>query len=200
MIAPERLALDQLQRMRSMTALYHRQFFRDVQFEVFVITALFVAGFTVTEAAFLLIPVVALYGAVQTAFDANYLHFARHYSARLEGYLNKQAEEEVLVGGRLENTFLYPLHETKIVTAGFGRSFTYFGFVTLFFTAFGLLSYVFGLLLGWSWLGVQGDGWSSFYFLSLAVLTTLALLVGWWWFVYGEGERRLAAVLDSVFH
>lgn len=201
MVDPLRLASDQLSRMRGMTALYHKQFFRDIQFQILLITALFVIGFWAdVPAVFLLVPVVAIFGAVQAAFDASYLHFARHYAARLETHLNQQAETEILVGARLENTYLYPLHETKIVTAAFGASFTWFGFVTLFITALGALSYVFGLFLGWRWLVDQGDDWFTFYMVALLGVTAAALVVGWWWFVRGEGERRLAAVLDSVFH
>ena len=70
--------------MRGMTRYYHEQFFSDIRLQVLVTVALFVVGFWEVEGAFLLIPVVALYGAVQTAFDASYLIFARQYAARLE--------------------------------------------------------------------------------------------------------------------
>ncbi|MDH3540930.1 MAG: hypothetical protein OEP52_13080 [Acidimicrobiia bacterium] len=193
------IAADQLGRMRGMTRYYHERFFSDIRLQVVLTVALFVVGFWEVEAAFLLIPVVALYGAVQSAFDASYLIFARHYAARLEGYINERLEAPVLVAAELETSYLFPLDDMKIVTAAFGSSFSYFSFVTLFFTALGLLTYSFGLALGLPFLDAAGGGWALAYLTSLLLTTLGALLVGWWWFVAGAGERRLRAVLENRF-
>ena len=150
MDATLKTAADQLGRMRGMTRYYHERFFSDIRLQVVLSIALFGVGFWGVEAAFLLIPVVALYGAVQTAFDASYLIFARQYASRLEGYINAAA---------LERDYLFPLDERKIVTAAFGPGFSYFGFVTLFFTALGIVTYLFGLALGLSFLFDAGDAW-----------------------------------------
>jgi hypothetical protein len=194
-----RIAADQLARMRGMTRFYHERFFSDIRLQVVLTVALFVIGFWEVEGAFLLIPVVALYGAVQTAFDASYLIFARQYAARLEGYLNSHLDSPVLVAAELEREYLFPLDDTKIVTAAFGSGFTYFGFVTLFFTSLGVVTYLFGLALGLQFLDGAGDLWAPAYLISLATLTLAALGVGWWWFVTGEGERRLREILDTTF-
>jgi hypothetical protein len=61
----------QLSRMRAMTAMYHRRFFLDVNPTTVLILVLFVVGWWGVEEAFLLVPVVALIGAVQTAFDSS---------------------------------------------------------------------------------------------------------------------------------
>jgi hypothetical protein len=37
------------------------------------------------------------------------------------------------------------------------------------------------------------------YLISLFAMTLGALSVGWWWFVGGEGERRLRSILDASF-
>ena len=195
----ERVAADQLSRMRGMTRYYHERFFSDIRLQVVSTVVLFVVGFWQVEGAFLLIPVVALYGAVQTAFDASYLIFARQYAARLEGFLNERLDTPVLVAAELERQYLFPLDDRKIVTAAFGQSFSYFGFVTLFFTALGIASYVFGLALGLPFLDAVGDGWTVAYLATLFGLTIAALVVGWWWFVGGEGERRLRSILDASF-
>ena len=194
-----RIAAAQLGRMRGMTRYYHEQFFSDIRLQVVVSIALFAVGFWEVEGAFLLVPVVVLYGAVQTAFDASYLIFARQYALRLETYINARLDDRVLVAAELEEQYLFPLNDTKIVTAAFGAGFTWFGFVTLFFTALGVLSYIFGLVLGLPFLDAAGDEWTVAYLVSLFAVTLSALAVGWWWFVRGEGERRLRSILDASF-
>ena len=194
-----KIASDQLGRMRGMTRYYHERFFADIRLQVVLTVALFVVGFWEVEGAFLLIPVVALYGAVQTAFDASYLIFARHYSARLENYINQRLDDPVLVAAELERSYLFPLDDMKVVTAAFGSSFSYFSFVTLFFTALGVSTYAFGLALGLPFLDAAGSGWTVAYLSGLSLVTLAALLVGWWWFVAGAGERRLRAILDDRF-
>ncbi len=192
------LAANQLGRMRGMTLEYHRRFFGDVRMVLVVTVTLFVLGFWEVPAAFLLIPFVALYGAVQTAFDASYLIFARHYAARLEALIDTRTGETVHVAAQMEDVYLFPLDQTKIVTAAFGPGFTWFGFVTLFYTALGVAGAGFGLALGWvTYLGDQQTGWQLAYLLTVAALTTVTLFTGVWWFVGGEGERRLRTVLDG---
>ncbi|HSF84169.1 MAG TPA: hypothetical protein VLG28_00745 [Acidimicrobiia bacterium] len=193
-----RLASEQLSRMRGMTVEYHRRFFSDIRVAIVVISALFVAGFWEVPEAFLLIPVVALYTAVQTAFDASYLIFARHYAAALETDLNRQLGTRLHVGGELENTYLFPLNERKIVTAAAGSGFSWFGFVTLFYTLLGLGAGLFGLALGWtSVLTDAAPGWQWGYLGSLGLLAFAALATGFWWFVGGAGEARLHRVLED---
>jgi hypothetical protein len=195
---PMRLATMQLSRMRGMTVEYHRRFFGDIRFAVLSITALFVVGFWEVPAAFLLIPVIAIYTAVQTAFDASYLIFARQYAARLERYLNARAGETIHVGAMMEDAYLFPLDVRKIVTAAPGRGFSWFGFVTLFQTALGVAAAGFGTALGYTnFLQLQAGSWDGVYFTTILVLAGAALAVGVWWFVGGEGERRLREVLAA---
>lgn len=193
-----RLAAAQLSRMRGMTVEYHRRFFGDIRFAIVTMGGLFVLGFWTVPAAFLLVPVVALYSAVQTAFDASYLIFARQYAARLERYLNERTGETIHVGAAMEEAYLFPLDVRKIVTAAGGRGFTWFGFVTLFYTALGLAAAGFGLALGYTqFLHFESGSWTGAYLAVLVVLAVLALGVGAWWFVSGEGEGRLREALDQ---
>jgi len=89
----------------------------------------------------LLVPVVALFGATMTAFDASYLLFARHYAARLEADLNAAVGDGTLLAAQIEATYLFPLNERKVVVVAFGSGFTWFGFMTLFITAFGVAAF-----------------------------------------------------------
>lgn len=194
-----RLAASQLGRMRGMTAMYHRRFFMDVNITTVLLLALFVVGWAGVAEAFLLIPVVALIGATQTAFDASYLTFARWYATYLERYLNRSAGDRVLVAAELESTYLYELGSPKIVTIPVAGGFSWFSYMTIFYTLIGVIGFAFGLLLGWQTLLDAPTGIMVLYIVALFGLTASALVVGIWWFVSGEGERRLERVLEERF-
>lgn len=189
----------QLSRMRGMTAMYHRRFFLDVNLTTVLVLALFIVGWWGVEQAFLLVPVVALIGAVQTAFDSAYLVFARWFAAYLERYLNELLGERIHVGAELETTYLFELGTRKVVTIPIGGGFTWFSYVTIFYTVIGAFAYVFGLVLGWDTLTSAPLPIAILYFFGLFGLTIASMLVGIWWFVGGEGERRLQRVLDGRF-
>ena len=194
-IDPTRIAAQQLGRMRGMTRYSHERFFSDIRVSTIVSIGLFLVGWWGIGEAFLLIPVVALLGATTTAFDASYLIFARHYAAKLEKQLNEAMGEEILVAAQLEDSYLFPLNETKLVTATYSP-FSWFSFMTLFFTALGMITFGFGLALGLPVLSDHGDDWLAWYLTLLAVLTWSALFVGYWWFVGGAGEKRLSDILE----
>jgi hypothetical protein len=194
------LAARQLARMRGMNAAYHRRFFSDVRFSVVVILLTLLAGATWERWMFLAVPFLALAGAAQTAFDASYLLFSRQYASRLERYLDDRVGEDVLIAHRLEDAYLFPLDSRKVVTLAFGRGFTWFGFMTLFYTLLGVLAYLVGLGLSLDVLTDHGStSLAATYLGVLFGLTILAIVVGGWWFVGGEGERRLRTVLDDAF-
>ncbi|HSM01927.1 MAG TPA: hypothetical protein VK960_05755 [Acidimicrobiia bacterium] len=180
--------------MRGMTALYHRFFFRDVWLTGLTYLVLLLAADLGAKRAAAALPFVALLGAVMTAFDASYLVFARQYSIRLERLLNETVGQQILVGGELEDVYLFRLDGTKVVTIGL--PFTWFGFVTVFLTALGAVAYAAGVALA-----IDAVAGSARLLLvgSLGALTAAALAVGIWWFVAGVGERRLREVLDRHF-
>lgn len=189
----------QLGRMRGMTRFYHERFFSDTRFTAIAVLVLLLVGWWGVPEAFLLIPVVALVGANQTAFDASYLYFARHYAARLETEINRRADRPLLVGAELEDSYLFPLSTTRLVGVAGGAGFSWFGWMTILYTLLGMGAYVAGLLLGWSTLLDAGRVWTAGYLVALALATVASLGVGWWWFVAGVGEARLGAILDRSF-
>ena len=193
------MAAAQLARMRGMTAMYHRRFFLDVNVTTVLIVGLLVVGWLGADPAFLVIPVVALMGAVQTAFDASYLTFARWYASYLEPYLNEQVGERIYVAAEMEAAYLYPLGSPKIVTIPVAGGFTWFSFVTIFYTVLGAFAYLFGLILGWDTLVGAPVGVAVLYTVGLFGVTFAAFAVGVWWFAAGAGERRLEQVLDTRF-
>lgn len=182
--------------MRGMNRYYHERFFSDIRMSTLGAMALFIVGWWGVGEAFLLIPVVALLGATLTAFDASYLIFARHYAAKLERDINSTVGSEVLLAAKLEDSYLFPLNQTKLVTASLSP-FSWFSFMTLFFTALGVMAYAFGLALGLPVLTDHGGNWLAWYLTALAIVTWAALFVGAWWFVGGAGEKRLSDILEA---
>jgi hypothetical protein len=193
------IAAQQLGRMRGMTALYHRRFFFDINLTTVVTFALFIVGWWGIPEAFLLIPVTALIGAVQTAFDASYLIFARTYAARLEAFINDELDAHVLAAAAMEDAYLFPLGTRKVVSVPLDGTFSWFAFVTLFYTIVGAASFAFGLALGWDTLRSGSEAMGALYLVLLIGLGIGAIATGVWWFVGGTGERRLQRVLDAAF-
>jgi hypothetical protein len=180
-----------------MTRLYHERFFADIRFSTVTMLGLFVVGWWGVPEAFALVPVVALLGATSTAFDASYLVFARQYAARLERVVDPDGH--TLIASRLEEAYLFPLDRPKIVTLRFGADFSWFGFMTLFYTLLGIAAAGFGVALAVPVLSDHGSTWLAAYIVTLGALTLAALAVGAWWFAAGVGERRLRSILDDVF-
>lgn len=190
------LAHAQLQRMRAMTRYYHGRFFSDTRVVAASVLLLFVLGFWQVPEAFLLIPIVALLGANQTAFDASYLFMARRYAAALEAFLNDAMRKKVLIGSELEERYLVPLTGKNAVGVSIGGGFSWFGWMTVLYTMLGVVSSVAGVVLGWETL----SGWGVVAYSGIVgVLTVSSLAVGWWWFVAGTGQRRLDEVVEATF-
>ncbi len=190
------LAHDQLGRMRGMTRYYHHRFFSDTRATAVGVLALFLVGFWGVPQAFLLIPIVTLLGANQTAFDASYLFMARRYAAALESEINDAMRKRVLVGSDLEERYLLSLADNRLVGVALGGSFSWFGWMTVLYTTLGVFAFVAGLWLGWDELGGIA---LPLYLLAVGGLTITSLFVGRWWFVRGEGQSRLDEVIETRF-
>lgn len=182
-----------------MNAKYHARFFADVRYSVTACLGLFVVAAAVDGRLMALIPVVALIGAAQTAFDASYLIFSRQYATRLERWLNHELGTEVLVANRLEDAYLFPLDKPKVVTLAWGGDFSWFGFMTAFYTVIGASVYTVGLVGGAAAIASSSRLLGVSYLLAMGLITLVTLAVGWWWFPGGVGERRLRQILDEAF-
>lgn len=190
------LAHTQLQRMRGMTRYYHERFFTDTRYTAFGVIALLLIGFWDIPEAFLLVPLVALIGANQTAFDASYLFMARRYAAALEAEINSAMRRKILVGADLEDRYLVPLQGRRFVGVAFGAGFSWFGWMTVFYTLLGVSVSAWALLLAFDEVELS----IAFGYLTvLAILAFGSLIVGWWWFVSGTGQRRLDEVIETQF-
>lgn len=182
-----------------MVGMYHGLFFKDVRFALVVVVTMFGVGFWGVEEMFLLIPFVCIWAASQTAFDASYLIMARHYARALEAYLNNSSADGVLVAAELERAYLFPLDAPKVVTIPIRGGFSWFSFMTLLITTNGVISALAAIAFGQDVLTSWGSAATVVYYSLVGLLAAAAMGVGVWWFVMGEGERRLSAVLAERF-
>jgi len=180
----------QLNRIRGMNKYYHQQFLLDVRI-LFFFSSIFWYLSTDNNDVYYLLPIISLFGAVLLAFHAHYLIFSRNYSQFLEEKINKYSGKEILITHKLENSYLFPIQDKKLVVAKLGKNFTWFGFVTLFITMFGIFSYILSInkLLKMEY--------NQYYLIFLGVVTSVALLFGIWWFLLGKGEKILEKVFDE---
>ena len=179
-----------------MTRYYHERFFADIRYTALGVIVLLLLGFWSIAEAFLVVPVVALLGANQTAFDASYLFMARRYAAALEKEINGAMRRTILVGAELEDRYLVPLDSKRLVGVAFGSGFSWFGWMTVLYTVLGIMAFLLGLWLAWDVLDGPGR---LIYLLAVGGLSLGSLAVGWWWFVMGEGQQRLDDVIEQSF-
>jgi len=181
---------NQLKRMRSMNRFYHLQFLNDVRF-LFVIGLISIILSFTNEKVMYLIPLITLFGSVILAFHAYYLIFSRNYSEYIEKKINKLLEKDVYITHKLENRYFFPIQDKKIVVAKFGKDFSWFSFVTLFITFYGIILYMYGMYNIYITLN------SIYYFMFIILLTLVTFVTGYWWFINNEGETRLKSVYDE---
>ena len=177
----------QLTRMRQMNNFYHKQFLLDIRL-LFFFTIIFFYISSSNLNALIIIPYIALFGSVLLAFHAHYLIFSRNYSQFLEEKINNIYGNDILIAHKLENSYLFPIQENKIVVAKLGKEFTWFGFVTIFITFLGISSYVYCLIQ------LIIINYEVNYLIFLGLITLVTLFFGIWWFLLGNGEKRLEKI------
>ena len=181
---------DQLSRMRSMNRYYHDQFLIDVRV-LFILNTVFIFLSLGNSNALYLIPLISLFGSVILSFHAYFLIFSRQYTQFIEKRINNEYDEDILIAHKLENEYFFPINQKKIVVAVLNKGFTWFSFVTLFITAYGI-----GIFLFSSYqIYIKNLGLAYFYFIISLLLVTL--FIGVWWFVSGTGEKRLKKVFEK---
>ena len=151
---------EQLSRMRSMNRYYHDQFLLDVRI-LFIFNTLFIFLSLNNKNALYLIPLISLFGSVLLSFHAYFLIFSRNYSEFIEKKINSEYDENVLIAHELENDYFFPTQGRKIVVAVLNKGFTWFSFVTLFITLYGISSYI------WSMVQIVNNDLNMMYILSL---------------------------------
>ena len=181
---------DQLNRMRSMNRYYHDQFLLDVRV-LFILNTIFIFLSFENDNAFYLLPLISLFGSVLLSFHAYFLIFSRQYTEFIETEINKEFDQEILIAHKLENEYFFPINDKKIVVAILGKGFTWFSFVTLFITTYGIGTFLFSSYQ----IYIKNLGLVYFYvIIGLLLVTTF---IGVWWFVSGTGEQRLKKVFEK---
>ena len=173
-----------------MNRYYHDQFLLDVRI-LFIFNTVFIFLSLNNKNALYLIPLISLFGSVLLSFHAYFLIFSRHYSEFIEKKINSEYDENVLIAHELENDYFFPTQERKIVVAVFNKGFTWFSFVTLFITLYGISSFI------WSMIQIYNNDLNMIYIYLVSTITFITLVIGYWWFVSGTGEKRLEKVFNK---
>ena len=181
---------DQLSRMRSMNRYYHDQFLIDVRV-LFVLNTVFIYLSLGNLNALYLIPLISLFGSVILSFHAYFLIFSRQYTQFIEKRINNEYNEDILIAHELENEYFFPINQKKIVVAVLNKGFTWFSFVTLFITFYGVSTY------SWSIMQIFNNGMNIYFIYFILFITFVTLSVGFWWFLSGTGEKRLERVFEK---
>tara|TARA_B000000475_G_scaffold4921_1_gene4331 strand:- start:127 stop:696 length:570 start_codon:yes stop_codon:yes gene_type:complete len=181
---------NQLKRMRSMNKFYHLQFLKDVRYFFAISIISLIISFN-NETVLYLLPLISLFGSVMLAFHAYFLIFSRNYSEYLEKKINKQSNSEIFITHKLENSYFFPIQDKKIVVAKIGKEFSWFSFVTLFITFYGVALYVYAV---YNLVTLMN---SINYLVFIIILTLITFSVGYWWFVNNVGESRLRSIYDE---
>ena len=105
--------------------------------------------------------------------------------------INKITKSQVFITHELENRYFFPINDKKIVVAKIGKDFSWFSFVTLFITLYGLILYIYGMINIYN---VFND---TVTFYGIVILTAVTFAIGYWWFVNNTGEKRLREVYDN---
>ena len=178
---------EQLSRMRSMNKYYHDQFLIDVRV-LFILNTIFIFLSLGNPNALYLIPLISLFGSVILSFHAYFLIFSRQYTEFIEKRINNEYDEDILIAHELENEYFFPINQKKIVVAVLNKGFTWFSFVTLFITFYGVSTYA------WSIMKLFNNGMNTNFIYFILFITLVTLSVGFWWFLSGTGEKRLEKV------
>ena len=178
---------EQLSRMRSMNKYYHDQFLTDVRV-LFILNTVFIFLSLGNFNALYLIPLISLFGSVILSFHAYFLIFSRQYTEFIEKRINNEYDEEILIAHELENEYFFPINQKKIVVAVLNKGFTWFSFVTLFITFYGVSTYA------WSIMKLFDNNMNTNFIYFILFITLVTLSVGFWWFLSGTGEKRLEKV------
>ena len=181
---------NQLKRMRSMNKFYHLEFLKDVRYFFAISIISLIISFNNQNVLYLL-PLISLFGSVMLAFHAYFLIFSRNYSEYLEKKIDKQSNSEIFITHKLENSYFFPIQDKKIVVAKIGKEFSWFSFVTLFITFYGVALYVYAV---YNLVTLMN---SINYLVFIIILTLITFSVGYWWFVNNVGESRLRSIYDE---
>ena len=181
---------DQLSRMRSMNRYYHDQFLIDVRV-LFVFNTIFIFLSLGNLNALYLLPLISLFGSVILSFHAYFLIFSRHYTQFIEERINTEFDEDILIAHELENEYFFPINQKKIVVAVLNKGFTWFSFVTLFITFYGVSTFA------WSIYQIINNEMNINFVYFILLVTLVTLSVGFWWFLSGTGEKRLERIFKK---
>jgi magnesium-transporting ATPase (P-type) len=119
------------------------------------------------------------------------LIFSRQYTQFIEQRINTEFDEDILIAHELENEYFFPINQKKIVVAVLNKGFTWFSFVTLFITFYGVSTFA------WSIYQIINNEMNINFVYFILLVTLVTLSVGFWWFLSGTGEKRLERIFKK---
>ena len=173
-----------------MNRYYHDQFLIDVRV-LFVFNTIFIFLSLGNSNALYLLPLISLFGSVILSFHAYFLIFSRQYTQFIEKRINTEFDEDILIAHELENEYFFPINQKKIVVAVLNKGFTWFSFVTLFITFYGVSTFA------WSIYQIINNEMNINFVYFILLVTLVTLSVGFWWFLSGTGEKRLERIFKK---
>lgn len=182
----------QLERMRAMQYGYFTKFFAGLLLNGFAFVAIYLLPFT---AAHVLLPFWVLTAGVQSSFYLHFVDFARVHAAALEKRINALLGEELLVGGRLEEVYFYPLERPKFSGIILTHPSTFFSAFTVHWLFVWGFFFLVGLYRAWQGLGP----YLALYLALLGMWSAVNALYLAWYFIGQRDEKRIAKLLREVY-
>ena len=192
----------QLERMRGMHYGYYVQFFQATHlFTVLVLLNIAASLYHPLRAAILLLPFFIVYAGFFCAYLLTYNLFARIYATALEKKINRVLGAELLVAHKMEEAYIYRTPAPKFVAIDLGRPYTFIGASTFSFTFGGVVLYLFAAYRAWQLMPELASHFPPFslYWPLLIVWTLGHLAYLLWFYVGGEPEKTIAAIVNDAY-
>ncbi|MEM1158839.1 MAG: hypothetical protein AAF649_10630 [Verrucomicrobiota bacterium] len=136
----------QLERMRGMQYQYHRKFFHWL---IGSLAGFFLLWIFAGRIGALWVPFLIVTAGVQASFYLHFCDFARMHARHLERIINQKTGTRIMLAGKLEDVYFYPIDSPKFSGLLPGASFHFFSFFTLHWCLIWVAGIVFSFIYGW---------------------------------------------------
>jgi hypothetical protein len=192
----------QLERMRSMHYGYYVQFFQATHlFTVIVLLDLAVSLWPPFRAAIFVLPFFIVYAGFFTSYLLSYNLFARIYATALEKKINALTGRRHLVAHEMEEVYFYRTPGPKFSALDLKQPWVMISASTISYTFGGFVIYLLAAYRSWQLLPTLAPHFPPLllFWPLLGVWTLGHLFYLLWFFVGGQPEKRIAAIVDEAY-